>query len=142
MLVCCDIDHTLRHAGWRDEEAAWAHESGDWDHYHSLGVDDKPATVMINILIALNNAGHEIYIVTAIPRKWKRPVFGWLRKNGVLIEVDHLLMREYSQFAPSTETKLELTHHLNIDLFIDDRADISEAFAKIGVTTLQVRLVS
>ena len=142
MIVCVDLDHTLRHAAWRDEEIAWAHESGNWDRYHEAGISDKPSTVMINVIIAIHNAGHEVYIVTAVPRKWKRQVFGWLHKSGILIEDDHLLMREYNTFAPSVETKLELTSNLAVDLFIDDRADIAEAFAKIGVTTLQVRLVS
>ena len=142
MIVCCDLDHTLRHSAWRDEEICWAHESGNWDRYHEDGIQDKPSTVMINVLIALHNAGHQIYIVTAVPQKWKRQVFSWLHKNGILIEEDHLLMREYNTFAPSTETKLELTGDLNIDLFIDDRTDVVETFSMIGVTTLQVRLVS
>lgn len=142
MLVCCDLDHTLRHSAWRDEEIHWAHVIGNWDRYHEAGIHDKPAIVMINVIIALHNAGHQIYIVTAVPQKWKRQVFSWLHKNGILIEEDRLLMRKYNTFAPATETKLELTSDLNVDLFIDDRTDIAETFAKIGVTTLQVRLVS
>ena len=141
MIVCFDMDHTLRHAAWRDEEAAWATGSGDWDYYHSLGIHDSPAMVLINLAVAMKYAGHEIYIVTAIPQKWLRQVYSWLHKNGILIEEDHILMRHDNSFKPSPEIKLELTSHINVDLFIDDRSDVVEAFAKIGVTTLQVRLV-
>lgn len=144
MIVCVDIDHTISHAAWRDEHIAPAMASGKWDPYHSLLVKDKPAIVMINLVIALHCAGHEIYIVTARPRKWLRQTYSWLHKAGIKIEQDHLLMRPHSDsgFRPSPEIKQELTSHLDVDLFIEDREDVVEAFAKDGVTTLQVRLVS
>lgn len=142
MLIACDIDHTLSHAAWRDGYIELAMESGDWDEYHSKSVDDKPATVVIKLLIALHLAGHEIYIVTARPRKWLRQTFSWLHKNGILVDEKHILMREYDDFQPSYQTKLALTNHLNIDLLIEDREDVCQAFADIGVPSLMVRLVS
>lgn len=144
MIVCVDLDHTMRHSAWRDEHIAWAMESGDWDYYHRLSIEDKPAAVIINLVIALHNAGHEIFVVTAIPRKWLRQNFSWLHKAGILVDEEHILMRPHSDsgFRPSPEMKQELTSHLNVDLFIDDRTDVTEALAKDGITTLQVRLVS
>lgn len=144
MIVCVDIDHTIRHSAWRDEHIAWAMESGDWDHYHSLSKDDKPAIIIINLVIALHNAGHEIYIVTAIPRKWLRLVYSWLHNAGILVDENHILMRKLGddQFAPSPELKQILISQLDaVDLFIDDRQDVCVALANDGVTTLQVRLV-
>jgi uncharacterized HAD superfamily protein len=116
--------------------------SGEWDHYHSLSVDDKPAKVIIDLVIALHCARHEIYIVTARPRKWLRQTYRWLHNNGILIDESHILMREYDDFQPSHETKLTLTSHLNIDLLIEDREDVCLAFAKAGIPSLMVRLVS
>lgn len=141
MIVCCDLDHTLRHAAWRDMSAP-LDVRDSWDDYHKLGSEDKPCKTMISLLVALHNNGHQIYIVTAIPRKWKRQVFSYLHKHGVLIEEDHLLMRADNAFRSSPEIKLELTGDLDVDLFIDDREDVSQAYASTGVTTLQVRLVS
>lgn len=141
MIVAVDIDHTLRHSAWRDEHIDPALKSKDWDYYHRLGIEDKPATSIINVVIALHNAGHEIYIVTAIPRKWLRPVYSWLHKAGILVDQDHILMRPEEQFRSSPEIKQELLSHLAVDLIIEDRLDVVEAFAKDGVTTLQVRLV-
>jgi phosphoglycolate phosphatase-like HAD superfamily hydrolase len=140
MIVACDIDHTLRHAARRDDLMP-LDPRGDWDPYHEASREDKPATVIINVVIALHNAGHEIYIVTAIPRKWKRMVYSWLHNAGILVESDHILMRSDNVFRPSPEVKQELLSHLNVDLLIEDRLDVVEAFAKDGVTTLQVRLV-
>lgn len=143
MIVCCDLDHTLRHSAWRDMSMPIdPRKDGCWDEYHSLGAEDKPCKTMISVLVALHNNGHEIYIVTAIPRKWKRQVYSWLRKSGILIEEDHLLMRADNAFRSSPEIKMELTSELDVDLFIDDREDVTEAYAKTGVPTLQVRLVS
>lgn len=142
MIVCCDLDHTLRHASWRDATMPLDPDKGSWDHYHQLGSEDRPCPVMISVLIALNNAGHDIYIVTAIPRKWKRQVYSYLRKHGILIDEDRLLMRDDNSFRSSPDIKQELTSGMDVDLFIDDREDVTEAYANTGVTTLQVRLVS
>ena len=142
MIVAVDIDHTLSDAAWRDGHIEIAHTSGDWDQYHELSVFDKPATVIINLVIALHNAGHEIYIVTARPRKWLRQTYAWLHNNGIKIEADHILMRADNSFHPSPELKLGLLDHLDVDLLIEDREDVTAAFADIGVTTMQVRLVS
>lgn len=143
MIVCCDLDHTLRHAAWRDMSMPLdPRVDGCWDDYHKLGIEDQPCKTMISLLVALHNNGHQVYIVTAIPRKWKRQVFGYLHKHGILIDEDHLLMRADNAFRSSPEIKLELTGDLDVDLFIDDREDVSEAYANTGVTTLQVRLVS
>lgn len=143
MIVAVDIDHTLLHSAWRDDHIALAMETGRWDTYHSLFVKDAPATPIINVVIALHNAGHEIYIVTARPRKWLRQTYSHLHKIGIKIDHDHILMRPLDdyKFRPSPEMKQELLSHLKVDLLIEDRSDVVEAFAKDGITTLQVRLV-
>lgn len=142
MIICFDMDHTLVHAAWRDEHMPEDKLKGNWDHYHSLGVQDKPSIQMFKLAIALMAAGHNIYIVTARPQKWARQTYAYLHRNGLKISFENILMRDYDNYQPSHETKLMLTEHLAIDLFIDDNTDNIEAFAKIGVTTLLVRLVS
>lgn len=137
MLVVVDIDHTMCHAAWRDEHL------GQWDKYHSLAVDDKPAKEIINLVISLHNAGNEIYIVTCRPRKWLRQTFAWLHSNGIKVEQDHILMRpDGDNHTPSPESKIALTSHLDVDLVIEDRKDVADAFAEAGITTLLVRLAS
>jgi|SRR5882724_656742 len=142
MIVAVDMDHTLSHAAWRDEHIAWAMESGDWDYYHQLGIEDRPATEIIKLVVALHNNGDEIYIVTARPRKFLRQTFAWLHSHGILVDEDHILMRDYNDFQPAHETKLELTANLKLDLLIEDREDVAQAFNKIGVTVLLAKLVS
>lgn len=143
MIVAVDVDDTMRHAT-RREHLMPLDTKGNWDPYHSAMLDDKPSDVIIKLVIALHNAGHEIYIVTAIPRKWLRKLHSWLHKYGILVDEKHILMRPMKddQFRSSPEMKQELLSHLSVDLLIEDRLDVVEAFAKIGVTTLQVRLVS
>ena len=73
-----------------------------------------------------------------------RQVFSWLHKNGVCVEADHILMRPIGDdaFKPSDELKLILVEGLNVDLFIDDREDVCDAFVAAGVSTLMCRLAS
>lgn len=140
MIVAVDIDHTLSHAAWRDEHIAEAHASGKWDHYHSLAVDDLPAKPIIETVIALHRAGHEIFIVTARPRKWRRQTYAWLHRHGVCVEVDHILMRPDFEYRPAPEIKSELVAHLSVDLLIEDREDVADTFRDLGITTMLVRL--
>lgn len=144
MIIAVDIDHTMSHAAWRDYLIPAAMESGDWEEYHSLNKKDKPAAPIIQLVIALIKAKHKVYIVTARPRKWLRPTVGWLKRAGIDLPLDRILMRpiEDDGFWPSPELKQELLSDLDVDLLIEDRQDVIEAFAKDGVTTLQVRLVS
>lgn len=143
MIVACDIDHTLCHAARRDDMIPYAMETGEWDAYHSAGKDDWPAIPIVELIFALHNAGHEIYIVTARPRKWLRQTYRQLHSAGIKVDEDHILMRpiEDDAFKPSPEIKDGLLANIKVDLLIEDRLDVIEHFAKLGVTTLQVRLV-
>lgn len=142
MIIAVDIDHTMSHAAWRDYLIPAAMESGDWEEYHSLNKKDKAAAPIIQLVIALIKAKHKVYIVTARPRKWLRPTVGWLKREGIDLPLDRILMRTDECYRPSPEVKQELLSDLDVDLLIEDRQDVIEAFAKDGVTTLQVRLVS
>jgi phosphoglycolate phosphatase-like HAD superfamily hydrolase len=142
LTICFDMDHTLAHSAWRDEHIAPAMESGEWDTYHSMSNKDKPAVPMIALAAALMAAGHNVFIVTARPRRWLRITRNQLIRAGLDIDISQILMRPEEEFRPSPEVKLELTSHLDIDLFIDDREDVVTAFAEAGITTLQVRLTS
>lgn len=142
MRVGVDMDHTLTLAFARDHMLEEAHATGQWDSYHSASVNDKPAKVIIDLAIALHNAGHEIFIVTSRPRKWLKHTFAWLHNNGIKVEADHILMRPDDAYRSAPEIKMELVDGLNIDLFIDDREDVSLWMGKIGITTLQVRLAT
>lgn len=144
LTICFDMDHTLLHSAWRDGYAEIAMEDGKWDEYHSMSNKDKPAIPIVAIASALINAGHQIYIVTARPRQWLRITRNQLIRAGLNIETSQILMRPAGddKYRPSPEMKLELTAHLDVDLFIDDREDVVKAFAESGVHTLQVRLVS
>jgi uncharacterized HAD superfamily protein len=142
MKIAVDIDHTISQAAWRDEYINEAIITGKWDLYHSLSVNDKPAEEIINLILSMQGAGHEVYIVTARPRKWLRQTYSWLRKHNICVDQEHILMRAHNDYSQSPELKLGLVDGLNIDLLIEDREDVCKAFAEVGIATLQVRLVS
>lgn len=141
MIIAFDLDHTLFHAGWRDE--LMPPDPRDcWDEYHAAGKDDKASKIILEMIFALHNAGHEMYAVTARPRKWLRQTYRMLHELGIKIDEDHILMRPHGddQFCPSPPMKEELLANIKVDLLIEDRLDVVEHFQKLGVTTLQVRL--
>jgi hypothetical protein len=142
MIVCIDVDHTLLLSDWRDNLIPVALDTGDWDAYHRASVKDKPSIPIINLAIALHNAGHEIYIFTAMPKRWQRERIETLHKYGIMIDYDHLLMRSGEDYRTSIEIKTELIADLNVDLVIEDREDVCLALGKLGITTMQVRNVS
>ena len=108
MIICVDMDHTMTHAHWRDGLIPAAMDSGNWDEYHDKCVKDKPASEMLKLAIALHNAGHDIYVVTARPERWREHTLCWLRDNGIFISRDRILMRKAENFMPSPELKMEL----------------------------------
>lgn len=142
MIIAFDLDHTIFLSAWRDDMIPSCMETDEWDEYHAAGKDDKASRVMMELIFALHNAGHEMYAVTARPRKWLRQTYRMLHELGIKIDEDHILMRphEDSNFKPSPEIKRGLLRDIVVDLLIEDRLDVVEAFEKLGVTTLQVRL--
>ena len=141
MIVGVDLDHTLTDAAWRDEHIEACKASGKWDPYHSLAIQDKPTSI-VPLVIALIFDGHEVYIVTARPRKWLRQTHSWLHTNGIIVDQDHILMRAQDSFLPAPEIKLELIANIKLDLFIDDRDDVIAAMGELGITTLQARVAT
>jgi len=135
--VLCDIDHTVSDATWRD-----ALISGDWDTYHSEAAYDLPILAMVNILIALADAGHSIIFITARPEKWRQDTLQWLSKHD--IPFNELLMRKDTDYRPAPLMKMDLATTRFKDIksevlcIFDDRDDVIDIFKKSGVVSFQV----
>ena len=135
--VLCDIDHTVADATWRDHMIG-----GDWDAYHLEAANDLPILAMVNILIALADAGHDIIFITARPEKWRQDTLQWLSKHD--IPHNELLMRKESDYRSAPVMKMELAMNRFKDIksdvlcIFDDRDDVIDAFKKAGVVSFQV----
>ena len=140
-IVLVDIDHTISNAARRDELIKDINT--DWDEYHAAAIDDEPVTAIADIIKALYLDSYRIIGLTARPRKWEGLTTTWCARHH--IPVEHFLMREDDDYRPAAELKVALAKaHFGdalpdvVALVLDDRADVLERFAALGVTTLKV----
>lgn len=142
-IVLVDMDHTLSDARWRDHMITESMREVDWQRYHSLCGTDPVFEPVAAVVRALRLCGAQIYVVTARPKSFRVATEGWLVRNH--IDVDALYMRDIGDRTPSARLKpRQILHHLPVSslarvrLIIDDREDVIEEFAKIGICGLKV----
>jgi hypothetical protein len=149
-FILIDLDDTLC-ASWRREHLI----DESWDAFHGDLVNDDPIVDIARALAEL--IGHrfvnmkerpealQIIGLTARPEKWRTATVGWLARHE--IDLDEILMRPDDDFRPSPIVKLALAAERfggeeaikdHVAFVIDDRPDVCQAFAGVGVTTLQV----
>jgi len=141
-IVLFDIDHVLSDARWRDTKR------GDWPAYHHDSTHDEAVQGMINLFLALT-ANHLMIFFTARPEDYRELTESWLRYHGLMKDGETLLMmRSHDCSSPAVDVKLEMFRDISRMfgrapedfLLIEDQQEICEAFQKLGVLTLQVRL--
>jgi len=135
--VLVDIDHTVSNAFHRDHMI----DAATWDEYHAASINDEPVTDIVDMLRSLSR-GYELVGITARPEKWRGLTFAWLIKHKVPLDI--VLMRPDDNYdmAPSLKVFLAsvISRRLKDDIafVMDDRPDVCEAFAREGITCLQV----
>lgn len=151
-LLFCDIDHVLSDAAHRDRMIDADHSvvtEPVWELYHCAAKDDKPIRYMINIVNAMFAEGYQVILITARPLWCRSMTCSWLTKYNV--SFDQLIMRPnpgndgYNLRSPVLKAKqisnyieaFNLQSRRDDILLIDDRKDICDAMAKIGIQTLQ-----
>lgn len=124
---------------------AWAQERYDWTGEQVKEFQDKylleasqEASLMAGakeVIQLLQNQGHELIIITA--------------RGGYIEEMRHVIEDKFQEegltFAKyywKTIDKLQICKQENIDIMIDDRADICEEVAKAEIKTLYFRDVN
>ena len=95
------------------------------------------------VVRALKLSGCMIYIVTAREERFRWATETWMRNNR--INADALFMRPNYNSEPSKTLKAkQIVHALPVEmlarvkLIIDDREDVIESFAKLGICGLRV----
>ena len=145
-IVLVDLDHTLSDARWRDVWIKPKMTVQDWSEYHSRMTEDACIKPVADLVKALRAAGTEIYIVTSRNEYWRFTAIAWLAKHG--IQFDRMFMRpDDDDVTPSAKLKLrQIISSMDgadlgrVSLIIDDRQDVLDEFARIGICGLQVRL--
>lgn len=149
-ILFCDIDHVLSDAFHRDHMIDKDHSvvtEPVWELYHTAAKNDKPVFIMIELVNAMFSDAWQVVLITARPNWCRSITQNWLRSHAVMY--DQLIMRPDSgerYRMPSPKLKsvqiVDYIKGFNIGsqddvLLIDDRKDICDAMAEIGVQTLQ-----
>ncbi len=141
--VLFDLDHTLSNAARRDHLIPTARASDDWHEYHSDLVNDAVCSDILEMMWIFRADKKRIGIITARPERYRDLTVGQLHKFRA--PYDTLLMHKRDQWEPSAELKIRLAEDFfegkiaeRVLFIVDDHPEVVRAFAKIGVTALQV----
>jgi hypothetical protein len=141
MFHLLDLDHTIANSFWRDSMIG----SVPWDEYHAASKNDKPFQKMVDLINALIKHGDLIIAITGRTENHRGLTLNWLISNNILIH--DLLMRPEKVFLKNAEMKVKLVSDYfnnyfdSIGFLIDDNEETILAFQKLGIATLQVRMI-
>jgi uncharacterized HAD superfamily protein len=120
-----DVNHRLHFVRGRGRK--------DWKRFFNAMHEDRPIPKVIDWVRALAK-DHEIVLVTGRPEEYRDVTERWLRENDV--PYARLLMRGLGDRRQDVVTKSELVSTLDrnrIDLAIDDRPPVCEAYRAMGI---------
>ena len=117
--------------------------NNDWKSFLDPKVmeGDTPNQPVVDVAIALRDAGAEIVVVSARNERHREVTENQLRRAGV--EFSHLFLREDDDFRPDSEFKRDVLHALrdadwHPDLVFDDRNQVVKVWREEGVPCFQV----
>lgn len=128
-----DLDGCISNDLWRRARLPKPCPKPDYDWYNDVGDLDLP--VNQDVVVDELEAGREIRIVTARPRKYEDRTRDWLRRNFALGDAP-LWMRPEGDLRPSPELKFTAVQHMiaagvNVAVAYDDRQDVIDAYKRL-----------
>lgn len=137
-IVLFDIDNCISSDSWRLYTIIPDCKDNDkkYKEYHTLAPFDAPNHANVAILTKHFREGREVVLVTSRPEWIRRATDLWLFSHG--IKHDKLLMRPEGDYKRSKDLKPFLLKQNGIDpanvlCAYDDRADVLEAYAALGI---------
>ena len=140
--VIFDIDGTISNPAARADFAM----ARQWDHFHSLALDDPPIEAMCHLMEAIDDSTLSIILITGRPEKWRSLTDAWLSIHGLSHIVCEILMRPDDDFTPDGPLKLRLLIEMfgseesmreAILFVVDDKDSVVETLRGAGLTVLQ-----
>tara|TARA_B100000287_G_scaffold430147_1_gene484837 strand:- start:1172 stop:1621 length:450 start_codon:yes stop_codon:yes gene_type:complete len=139
--VIFDVDGTLFNIDQRRHLVEG--DNNDWKTFLSVEAmeGDTPNQPVLDVCIALQDAGSEIVVVSARNERHRQITETQLHAAGV--QFSHLFLREDVDYRPDSEFKRDVLHALrdagwNPDLVFDDRNAVVEVWREEGVPCFQV----
>lgn len=126
-----DLSHRLHHI--KDGKK-------DWGSFFEEVEDDSPIPEVIEVLEALYEKGHTVFLVSGRSSQCRAQTEEWLRRWD--IPYHYLLMREEGDYRPDTQVKEEILADIGKAgydpwLAVDDRQRLAQMWRDNGIRTLQ-----
>lgn len=129
-----DLDGTLADLQHRRHLA----EAGDWRGFFAAVDGDTPIMKVIELLLALHGAGHQVEIWSGRSDECREATQAWLVRHGVPATIP-LIMRAAGDKRPDELVKFEFLRGINEpDIIFDDRDRVVAMWRARGLTAFQV----
>lgn len=104
---------------------------------------DDPKKDVIEVVVALWRAGHEIIFVSARDKSCWLETYKWLKWKAIVPPFKHLYMRTTGDVRDDAIVKREIYEEFiqpnyNVLCVLDDRQKVVDMWREIGLTCLQV----
>lgn len=142
MNIVFDLDGTLANFEHRQhmisDVARQKSEATAWENFFAACTKDKPIQTIINILVALVDAGHDVSIWTGRSEAVRHETNEWLKKFVGFIPP--MRMRPVGDFTPDSILKHRwlVLADANPDIVFEDRKGVVDMFRKYGIQCVQV----
>ena len=139
--IICDIDGTLANCTHR---LKWIRqEPKNWTRFFEEMVFDTPRDVILDNVLAYQETGHPIFLVSGRPDNYRSQTETWLWEFCSGLVYQALFMRRAGDHRPDTIVKEEILKRYFPDLscikyVIDDRPSVLRMWANHGLQTIDV----
>lgn len=136
--VLFDLDGTLADVSHRVVHVTSPKK--DWQRFFDASIHDMPIFATSQLFFALQEAGHNVLIVTARPEDYRMLTEAWLHRWNLIPNA--LYMRKHGDFRQDAVIKAELLAQLREDgwqpmMVIDDRQQVVDMWKEQGLPVFQ-----
>jgi len=140
-VIICDIDGTL--ANCRHRLHWLRQEPKNWTRFFEEMIHDTPRDEILENVLAYQETGHPIFLVSGRPDNYRPQTETWLRHFCGGLEYQALFMRRAGDHRPDTIIKEEILKRYFPDLscikyVVDDRPSVLRMWANHGLQTIDV----
>jgi predicted kinase len=141
-IVICDIDGTLANIDHRLHYVKG--DKKDWDGFFTHMMSDIPRTEVVDMILKYEEAGHEIFFVSARPDNYRAFTEDWIVNKAFNGYKPHktLFMRRAGDTREDSEIKKGIYSayfkDLPIETVIDDRPRVIRMWRELGLNVIDV----
>lgn len=140
-IIVFDLDGTIANIDHRRHLVEG--ENKNWDAFYLACEHDTLNEHVYDVLSALYEAKHTIYILSGRSEIVSNMTICWLKNNNIWNKVDAVWMRDIDDYTPDEQLKERWLQELNemginVKMVFDDRKKVVDMWRRNGVQCFQV----